>query len=134
VLRVYVDTSAWIALQEPRDRNHRKARAALLDLMDRETLLVSGWHTVVVFADGLARHYDQRTASTVVGKLLASPSLRVEPSEPHREAALEMLRDRGDWNVDLSDCLSFALMQATAITQAFTYDRDFAKARFGTIG
>jgi uncharacterized protein len=130
----YVDTSAWIALHEPRDANHKRATQALNALMAGGEVLVVGWHTLVEFADGLARHYDQRHASAEIERLLSSPRVRVEPSDTVAAEAREMFSKRGNWNVDLSDCLSFALMHSKAIRRVFTYDRDFTKPAFELVG
>ncbi|MHB8585335.1 MAG: type II toxin-antitoxin system VapC family toxin [Thermoplasmatota archaeon] len=129
-----MDTSAWIALHEPRDQNHTSAKARLTRLVESHELLVSGWHTLVEFADGLARHYDQSHASREIARLRASPRLRIEDSEPHHDAALAIFDDMTSWNVDLSDCLSFALMRSAALERVFTYDTDFAKAGFEVLG
>lgn len=129
-MAVYVDTSAWIALHEPRDQNHATAKKRLLDLLAAKELLVVGWHTLVELADGLARHYGQKEAAQELERLLKSPSIRVEPSEPHLATARKIFAGRAGWNVDLSDCLSFALMEAKRLGRVFTYDADFAKAGF----
>lgn len=129
-MSVYVDTGAWIALHEARDQNHAAAVERLRALHRAGETLVTGWHTLVEYADGLARHYDQRTASKELATILRSPAIRVAPSEPGMTTALELLSSRADWNVDLSDCLSFALMKAQGIARAFTYDADFRKAGF----
>lgn len=127
---VYIDTSAWIALHEPGDGNHAQAKAALASLVRKKRTLVCGLHTAVEFADGLARHYGQPAAAKSIGKILLSPSVRWLPSEPHFEAARSIFTSREAWGVDLSDCLSFALMEARGVEAAFTYDADFAKAGF----
>jgi predicted nucleic acid-binding protein len=98
--------------------------------LDSQETLVASWHTLVELVDGLARHYGQKEAAAELERLLGSARLRVEPSEPHLPAAQEWFRSRPNWNVDLSDCLSFALMTSKKIERAFTYDRDFAKAGF----
>lgn len=132
-MAVYVDTGAWIALYEPKDRNHPAAKAALRHLLAEGEPLVTGWHTVVEFSDGLVHHYDQARAAGELARMLASPRLTVLPSEPVRQIATEMFRSRTDWNVDLSDCLSFALMDEEGVSQAFAFDTDFEKAGFSLI-
>lgn len=131
---VYIDTSAWIALHEPGDSNHRKATAALAALLRRKRTLVSGLHTAVEFGDGLTRHYGQEPAAAAIEKILQSPSVRWLPSEPHFEAARKIFSSRGSWGVDLSDCLSFALMEARGVEAAFTFDSDFQKGGFEIVG
>lgn len=129
-MAVYVDTSAWIAIHEPRDRNHQAARTRFLSLLEAQEILVVGWHTLIELADGLVRHYSQAEAAGQIRRILESPRVRVEASEPHLPAARELLQKRSNWNVDLSDCLSFALMKQKALTRAFTYDSDFEKPGF----
>ena len=125
-----MDTGAWIALHEPRDNNHEGAVKQLKQLLDAKEVLVVGWHTLIEFADGLMRHYTQKEAAAEIERLLQSPRVRTEPSEPYLTQARELFRGRPSWGVDLSDCLSFALMRARGITRAFAYDDDFEKAGF----
>jgi predicted nucleic acid-binding protein len=133
-LVAYIDTGAWIALLDRKDAFHASARATRERLRTAKESLVTGWHTLVELADGLARHADQARAASTLSAILASPTVRVEPSQPHVERAMELFSSRTDWNVDLSDCLSFALMEAHEIRRAFAYDRDFEKAGFEVIG
>ncbi|MBI2078066.1 MAG: PIN domain-containing protein [Euryarchaeota archaeon] len=128
------DTSAWIALHEPRDSNHKAAKARLEGLMAAQDVLVVGWHTLVELADGLARHYGQKRAALELERLVSSPRVRIEPSEGHVGPARELFKARPNWGVDLSDCLSFALMRARSISRVFTYDDDFRKAGFQVEG
>ncbi|MGH2669695.1 MAG: type II toxin-antitoxin system VapC family toxin, partial [bacterium] len=119
---------------EPRDAHHARARETLTDLLSRREPLVSGWHTVVEFLDGLAHHYGQERAARVFDVMTLSPRLVIEPSEPHLEQAFELFKGRAAWGVDLSDCLAFAVMGAHGIGRAFTYDADFEKAGFERVG
>lgn len=129
-MAIYVDTSAWIALHEPRDKNHESAVRQLHQLLDTQEILITGWHTLAELVDGLVRHYSQKEAAAELERLLQSPRLRVEASEPHLKAARELFLARTGWEVDFSDCLSFSIMQSKGIHRAFTYDRDFEKAGF----
>lgn len=133
-MAAYIDTSAWIALLDSRDRYHPAAVAAQKRLLDTQESLVTGWHTLLELSDGLAQHTNQRRASATLTKILKSPTVHIEPSEPHLDTALELFSSRTDWEVDLSDCISFALMQANKIERAFTYDNNFAKAGFEMVG
>lgn len=133
-MTLYVDTSAWIALFDRKEKAHSSARAVVEGAAGRNVKLLTGWHTLVELADGIANHYDQARAAREIDRLLRSPSVRVLDSESRRDAALDLLRARTSWGVDLSDCLSFALMTHHGIATAFTYDRDFEKAGFERVG
>jgi predicted nucleic acid-binding protein len=133
-LVAYIDTGAWIALLDPKDAFHASARATRGRLQAAQEGLVTGWHTLTELADGLSRHANQTHASRTLSRILESPSVRVEASEPHLDRAIELFTTRLDWGVDLSDCISFALMEAHRIRRAFAYDRDFEKAGFEIVG
>lgn len=130
---VYVDTSAWIALHEPRDEHHASAKDCLSRLRRERTHLVTGTHTLIEFIDGLTHHYDQATAARELERLQTSASLRIEPTHDVQEAAAERFQARPDWNIDLSDALSFAFMENAGIDRAFAYDDDFRKPGFDVL-
>ncbi len=132
-MAVYVDTGAWIALHDRKDSNHGAAKRTAARLKQEGERLVTGRHTLVEFADGLARHYDQHTAAHEVDRISQSPRVMVEESESHWSAAMDLLRTRTDWNVDLSDCLSFALMSHVGITRVLSFDSDFERAGFSIL-
>ena len=93
-------------------------------------MLVTGWHTLVEFVDGMQQRHGQREAWQATERILGSGRVRVEDSFPVRDEALAIFEQMSDWNVDLSDCLSFSLMRAQGIRRAFAFDRDFEKAGF----
>ena len=129
-MTVYIDTSAWIALHEPRDQHHGRAIEILHNLTKDRVPIVCGWHTVVEFGDGLARHYDQRTAAEKLDLILASRLVRILPSEPHLADALHLLRTAPQIGIDPSDALSAAMMKAHRLRGIFTFDADFEKLGF----
>lgn len=129
-MTIYVDTGAWIALHEPRDRHHAAAKRFLDRCLADRTRLVTGWHTIIELVDGLTHHYDQDTAVDRLTRLTASRSVTILPSEPLREEALDLFTRHRGWEVDLSDCFSFALMEAEGIDTAFAFDADFEKPGF----
>ena len=133
-MAIYVDTGAWIALHESRDSHHDEARRQLAAIREDGELLVTGWHTVVELVDGLCHHYDQARAVKQLDRLRESPSVRIVDTESLRTEATSLLQDRLRWGIDLSDALSFAVMEHEGIDEAFTYDDDFEKAGFEIVG
>jgi predicted nucleic acid-binding protein len=128
----FVDTSAFYALADRGDVNHRRARAALAALSR------SGWQLVTttdVFDETatLVRYRLGHRAAVKVGAgLLASSWCRVvEISRDARQAAWETFVRCEDQSFSFTDCTSFATMTAMGLTEAFTFDRrDFAAAGF----
>jgi predicted nucleic acid-binding protein len=132
-LRTYIDSGALFALADRTDGKHAEACRVAATIATPQDEWVSGWHTLVEFADGLARRHGQAVATAKLEELVANPRLHVLPSEPHLEAARRVLAERTAWGVDLSDCLSFSLMRAHGIRRVFTFDSDFKKAGFQVV-
>lgn len=130
---IYVDTSALFALADPRDREHAVALAAAARSAQRGDTWVTGWHTLYEFTDGVCDRMGQKAAAERLHRLVGNPRLRVQSSEERLSDARRLLETRVDWGVDLSDCLSFAIMRNLGIRRAFTFDLDFEKAGFETV-
>jgi uncharacterized protein len=127
----FVDTSAFYALADKRDTNHRRARATLKTLARRGGSLLT---TTDVFDEAvtLVRYRLGHQAAVKVGQgLLGSSWCRlVEVSRETRQAAWEIFTRYSDQSFSFTDCTSFATMRAMNLTEAFTFDR----ADFGTAG
>ncbi len=129
---ILVDTGAWYALSDPRDRNSASAvaawnqvrtgeygRAVATDYVLDETYTLLrmrlGVRAVRAFRDRLARPGNLRI-------------LRV--SERDFEEALDMMVAHDDQRWSLTDCTSFVLMRQLSIGNAFSFDRNFREAGF----
>ncbi len=129
---ILVDSGAWYALSDPRDRNAALAaaawnqvrtgaygRAVATDYVLDETYTLLrmrlGVHAVQAFRDRLVR----------------SGNLRViRVSERDSEEALDMMVAHDDKRWSLTDCTSFVLMRQLSIGNAFSFDRNFREAGF----
>jgi len=149
--RLFVDSSAWIALLSARDRHHGEAdamfrRAAAQRPDERPVVLVRDLPGAVVELELLERGerpvalLDEREpvlrlgrgcVEPVVPRREASPLTVVEfaTAEHHRAARLWLERLRGR-PVNYTDAVSFAVMEATRCAAAMSFDRDFARAGF----
>jgi predicted nucleic acid-binding protein len=128
----FVDTSAFYALADRSDVNHRRAGSLLKTLSKRGGSLVT---TSDVFDETitLVRYRLGQPAAVKVGQgLLDSTWCRlVEVSREVRLAAWEIFQRYADQSFSFTDCTSFATMHAMGVTEAFTFDRrDFAAAGF----
>lgn len=132
-MQVYFDTSAILAITDPREGRHQEAAKIAAGLAKEGARFVVGWHTLFEFADGYGDEHGQAAASRELDRLVASSRVRVVSSEAHAQAARTLLRERPNWDVDLSDCLSFVLMREHGIRRVFTFDSDFRKAGFEVV-
>jgi uncharacterized protein len=128
----FVDTSAFYALADRRDSNHRRARATLKTLSRGTGSLLT---TTEIFDETvtLARYRLGHEAAVTIGRgILESTWCRlVEVPRETRQAAWEIFVRYADQSFSFTDCTSFATMRAMNLTEAFTFDRaDFGAAGF----
>jgi predicted nucleic acid-binding protein len=133
---VCVDTSALLALANPRDQYHAAAVVAA-----RKHLAAGGRFIGSVLVLGeLHGHLLQRRgpapARTVLDALLHDPAYAWEWVSPKliADAITNWLERFGDQRFSLTDAVSFTLMRSHRVTVAFAYDQDFRTAGFALMG
>jgi len=128
--RIFVDTSAWVAITNRRDQYHKEAgnfyQGIFKDYELLTTNLVVGETYILLRLDcGLevALGWWERIASSLKVKIIyADPDLT--------EEAITILRRYDDQTFSLTDAISFALMKKMKITDAFAFDVHFTTAGF----
>ena len=133
---VCVDTSALLAVANPRDQYHAAAVATA-----RKHLGAGGrfMGSALVLGE-LHGHLLQRRGATqarvVLDALLHDSAYAWEAVSPRLlgEAVANWLERFGDQRFSLTDAVSFQLMRSQRISVAFAYDEDFRTAGFGLLG
>ena len=129
--RVFVDTSAWIAVADRSEVRHDQALARYKQMLGEQTLLVT---TSMVLAEThilLRRRIGYQAAMQFLDSANHSPRIEIIfPTLDHEQQARRILQQYQDWDFSLTDAISFACMQQAGLDQAFTYDRHFATAGF----
>jgi predicted nucleic acid-binding protein len=130
-LEIFVDTSAWLAVSDGRDKYHAAARAGYLHLIREQHLLVT---TNLVIAETyilIRRTGGHAPAQRFLSSLHGSPRLLKVYSAASLEAQAEaILASYADQDFSYTDAVSFAVMQVRSIAQALTFDRHFATLGF----
>ena len=123
---IFVDTSAFLAIENLRDNYYRKAVALRDTLLKAGKLLVTSdyimdeSYTVIRFRAG--HHIAVQFGEAVRG----SKFLRIEPIAPNLiEKAWELFKTFSDHEFSFTDCTSFVLMERLKIKTAFTFDAHF---------
>jgi predicted nucleic acid-binding protein len=126
---IFVDTSFWVALRNRRDGNHAPAEQLLKQRAS--TGLLTTNHVRGETWTYLRRRAGHRAAVDFLEVVERSPRIRVTHVGEELEAeALSWLRRRDDREYSFVDATSFALMRSLRITEALTFDQDFAAAGF----
>ena len=131
-----IDTSALLALANPRDQHHSKAVEVARQHVRAGgrflgTALVLGeFHAHLLYRAGPAR------ARAVVSSLLRDPLYSWSEVDPETVAAAASawLERFADQKFSLIDAVSFEVMRRHKITTAFAYDQHFRTAGFELVG
>ena len=130
---VFVDTSALIALAVRSDANHRAASSHLKRTLEEGTRMVIGRPVLIEYIDGVTKRVGKRAAIEQLRLIEASAAMRVEEDIPDDHArAREVFLQYDDQEIDMTDSLSFAMMERLGMRDVFTFDRDFAVHGFQT--
>jgi len=127
--RVFVDTSALLALEDASDEHHQEA----IDFRDRE--LLTGNYEVVTTSYVL-----DETLTLIRNRLGIQASIHfsrkirksrivtiISVSREIEEKALDLFERYDDKSFSFTDCVSFVVMQDLGIQDAFTFDRHFVQ-------
>lgn len=127
----FVDTSAFLALCDARDKYHIRAKISLKRIKKQKIKLFTTNYifdetlTSVLYALGY------KTAVMVGDVLLNSTIVEVLYIDRElKEEAWKLFKHYGAMKLSFTDCTSLAFMKQKLLTHAFTFDEDFRKAGF----
>ena len=131
---VFVDSGAWIALSDTRDKYHEMAKSQFRILAEEKislvttNLVIAEVYTIIRRTGGYdpAMRFLHSTRESVRLKVLSSDKELDDRAE-------EILRKYMDQDFSLVDAVSFAVMQEREIKEAFAFDRHFSIAGFRLI-
>ena len=129
---LFVDTSAFVALANDRDKNHRSATRFLKEVSKQRRPLVTSTYILDELLTVLRMRADHATAVKAGEQLAKTRWCRiVDVGDEMRVAAWQLFVRYDDQLFSFTDCTSFALMHVMELVEAFTFDRsDFAAAGF----
>lgn len=120
---IFADTSAWYALVDKDDQDHRAAKAFVREL----TLPLITTNFVVDETITLLRYRLGHKVAADVGRKLweEEPAQLVFIDRDTERRAWNLFLKYGDHKFSFTDCTSFVIMEQLGITQAFVFDQDF---------
>jgi len=128
-MTIFVDTSAFYALADESDRNHRQAKAAYGELT-RERLVTKD-HVLVECWFLIGSHLGRDAAIRFWAALRSGIVSLVEVTRPDLDRAYAIIGQFPDQTLSLVDATSFAVMEREEIETAFAFDAHFRVHRFG---
>jgi predicted nucleic acid-binding protein len=135
-MKVFLDTSAIVALYNADDANHESAGDTMEAIREGRIHFTRFYTTDYIVDEALTylsmtvRNHD--LAVSVGEALLTSPFTSVMRVDGDLfDKAWQMFK--GHEGLSFTDCVSFQAMRGNGITHAFSYDRHFKAADFKTI-
>lgn len=131
MLKVFVDTAAWIALLNVSDALHSKAKQVMNELIQQKVLLITTEFVLLEVADALSIPAIRSQTVGFINGLRQLSILEIIPvSQTLFVESWTLYSQRLDKEWGLTDCTSFVVMTQQKITQCFTSDRHFEQAGF----
>jgi predicted nucleic acid-binding protein len=123
---IFVDTGAFLAKYLRSDQHHAES-LAVWERIERNKERVSTSNMVISeLATLMARRSTYSFAAETIRNLYDSDIFDIlRPDREDERLALRFFEKYADQEVSFTDCLSFALMRAHSIRQAFAFDRHF---------
>ena len=128
---IFVDTSAWVALADKDDANHKKAVSIYPTLLKTQKGLVTSNLVIAETYVLLLNELGHQSAINFLEKIKASPRiLKMYSNEDIEGDAEEILIKYDDQDFSYADAVSFAFMKRQKIGKAFCFDKHFVTAGF----
>ncbi|MBL7644901.1 MAG: type II toxin-antitoxin system VapC family toxin [Candidatus Hydrogenedentes bacterium] len=128
---VFVDTSFYQALLNPRDQWHGIAVAFSREFRGNT---VTSEYVLCELGALMSPPHLRRVFVEFVGALASSHLVEVSAASPESfQAGLELFADRLDKEWSLTDCVSFAMMKQRGIVETLSFDHHFEQAGFGLL-
>ena len=129
---VFVDTSAILALMNPDDEHHSRAREGFELLRARKAGLLTSSYVLLETYALLAGRMGLAAVRGFRGKF--APLCKVVwVDETIHEAALDLLVERGKRRLSLVDTASFVVMRERRMDETFCFDPHFEDEGFSLV-
>jgi predicted nucleic acid-binding protein len=130
-MRLFVDTSAWLALNDKNDQYHDEAVSKITKVRQQKIQLVTSEY---VFDESVTiiRYRISHKAAVVFGDALISSNVASieDITDDERLKAWVLFKKYRDKDLSFTDCTSFALMAKLKLQKAFSFDNHFKQVGF----
>jgi len=125
-MRLFVDTSAWLALNDRNDQYHKRAVVKSTKIKKEKIEIITSEY-IIDESITLIRYRMSHKASVIFGDSLFNSNIAeiVDVTKSDLERAWDMFRKFKDKELSFTDCTSFALMKTLKLQKAFTFDSHF---------
>lgn len=125
-MKLFVDTAAWLALNDKNDQYHKEAMAKSLEIKAKKIELITSEY-ILDESITLIRYRVSHQAAVIFGDSLFKSRIVkiVDITEGDRLKAWEIFKKYDDKELSFTDCTSFVLIKNLKLQKAFTFDKHF---------
>jgi predicted nucleic acid-binding protein len=130
-MKLFVDTSAWVAYADPADQWHAAASEALTASVGARVMFVTTDYVLDETITLLLYHAGRRRAIDFGENVLKSRQVElVRVDSGIWEDAWQLFKQYEDKTWAFTDCTSFVVMRYMRLQRAFAFDSHFVQAGF----
>jgi len=127
-MKLFVDTSAWFALNDRKDQHYARAAGFMRSLKDKPVLFLTTDYIVDETLTLLRFRISHREATAFLRLFERSPQIvREQVTSDHLRRAEEIFSGYRDKLWSFTDCVSFAFMEERGLEDAFAFDANFTQ-------
>ncbi len=128
-MKVFIDTSALLAILDADDKYHRKAKEKWTELITSEALLFCNNYILVETFALIQNRLGMDAVKTLNNDVL--PLINIDwVEEATHKAGVAALLTASRKRLSMVDCVSFASMRRLGIIKVFTFDPHFSEQGF----
>lgn len=128
-MRIFIDTSAFYALLDRDDENHRKAKNAWALLLRNENVLLTSNYVLVETFALIQHRLSIEAVRGLQNNILPLVNVEFVSAELHRSAVSAIL-SASRRNLSLVDCVNFEMMRTLEIRSVLAFDPHFKEQGF----
>ncbi len=137
-MKLFLDSSAFIARFDKRDQYHEKSRYVLEEIMKGtlpyKTMFTSNYILDEAVTFTLLRTKNHSMAIKVLEGIIESEYIKpLWVTEDIQEKAIQLFKKYSDRMIAITDCTTTVLMKENGIEAIFTFDTDFRGLGFEVI-
>jgi predicted nucleic acid-binding protein len=130
-MRLFVDTSAWLALNNKNDQHHDEAVSKITKVRQQKIQLVTSEYVFDESVTIIRYRISHRAAVAFGDALISSNVASIEDiTDKERLKAWVLFKKYRDKDLSFTDCTSFALMVKLKLQKAFSFDDHFKQVGF----
>lgn len=131
-MKLFVDTSAFLAMLVKDDQFHDSAKNEWTRIIDTNATMISNNYVMVETIALLQRRFGTEAVRLFTSDVQPLINLAWVDEKIH-ESALIVVKTINQRNLSLVDCTSFEIMRQLGIEHVFTYDPHFSDQGFKVI-